>query len=183
MCSYNEFLEAYNNPNITTHDIRRTHHLNSKKYSRIRTKALQNGDIPAVRHMNQENAKYYTKTSNGDYQVQKTTNGKKRIIGRFPNETTAQKIVKACIEHNWEITPIKNLIRLLEVKPKNYTCINGVWVIQKSIEGKNTVFNSFSSKRVDEATVIDIVDFYREMNWNENLKDYVKNCVLNGEVL
>lgn len=128
MCTYNEFVTDYNNPNLTTHDVRRVNGLNSNQYSKLRAKALKNKDIPPVRHMNNNNAKYYTKTTNGDYQVQKTINGQKTIIGRFSDEKTAKEIVNACIDVNWDTAKIKCLIDLKEIKPKNYTKINGCWV-------------------------------------------------------
>lgn len=173
MCNYKDFVNDYNNPNLTAHDVRRINNLNSKQYGKIRAIALTNGDIPKVRHMNHTGAKFYTKTSNGDYQVQKTINGRKTIIGRFKDRDTAEEIVTACINHNWQLNEIKGLIDLKKIKPKNYTCINGCWVIQKSVNGKNVVFNSFSTKVVDEETVLDIVDFYRSIDWNLSYKDEV----------
>lgn len=173
MCNYQDFVTDYNNPNITAHDVRRINNLNGKQYQKIRKLAIRNGDIPEVRHMNQTTAKFYTKTRNGDYQVQKTTNGKKIIVGRFKDQNTAEEVVSACINHDWRLNEIKGLINLKKIKPKNYTNINGCWVIQKCINGKNRVFNSFSCKSVDEETVCDIVDFYRSVDWNENYKDKI----------
>ena len=172
MCSYNEFVEAYNDPKLTTHDVRRVKGLNSNKYCRLRAKALKNGDIPEHRNIIQDNAKYYIKTTNG-FQVQKTINGHKIIVGRFKNEKTAQEIVKACIDAEWDLNKITNLIRLKEIKPKNYSCVYNSWVIQKSINGKNTIFNRFSKNKVDEQTVIDIVDFYRANDWDYSLRSEV----------
>ena len=173
MCNYKNFVTDYNNPNLTAHDVRRIHNLNTKRYSEIRNLAISKGDIPEVRHMNQTTAKFYTKTRNGDYQVQKTINGKKLIVGRFKDQTTAKEVVTACINHNWQVEEIKGLIDLKKSRPKNYTCINGYWVIQKSVDGKNTVFNSFNMDKVDEATVVEIVDFYRSVEWNKNYKDKI----------
>lgn len=174
MCSYNEFVEAYNNPNITSHDVRRIKNLNSKQFSRLRETAIRNGDISPVRHMNSHGAKFYTRMGNG-FVVQKTFNGKKMIVGRFPNENTAKMVVDACIRNNWKLDNIKSLIEDLSVKPKNYSLVNGYWVIQKSVNGCNVVFNIFNSRFVDECTVSDIVDFYRENDWDYSLKDEVYN--------
>lgn len=173
MCKYKDFVNDYNNPNLTAHDVRRINQLNGKQYSKIRNTAIKNGDIPQVRHMNTTDAKFYTRTRNGEYQVQKTIDGKKIIVGRFKDQDTAREIVNACINNNWELNRIKGLIDLKKIKPKNYTCINGCWVIQKSVNGQNIVFNSFSVNRVDEETVMDIVDFYREHDWNLDYKDVV----------
>ena len=91
MCEYTDFIEDYNNPNITAHDVRRINNLNSKQYQTLRNTAISNGDIPATRHMNKTTAKFYSKRNDGCYEVQKTTDGKKLYVGRFPNETTAKK--------------------------------------------------------------------------------------------
>lgn len=183
MCNYNSFVNDYNNPNLTAHDVRRINKLNGKQYSRIRAIALTKGDIPKVRHMNTTGAKFYTRTSNGQYQVQKTINGKKTIIGRFKDRDTAEEIVNACINHNWQINEIKGLIDLLEVKPKNYSRVGDCWVVQKSINSKNVVFNSFNINLINETKVLEIVDFYRNHNWDIGLKNYVKHKILNGEQL
>jgi len=180
MCTYNEFVEAYNNPSLTTHDIRRKYQLNSNKYSKLRRKALNNGDIPSVRHMNNTNAKFYTKTVNGDWQVQKTINGKKTLYGVYESRNLAEKVVNACITVDWEYDKVKGLIDLLSVKPKNYSCINGYWIIQKYIKGKNVVFNTFSADLVDESLIIGAVEFYRSVGWDIDYRNYVKSNVLKG---
>ena len=125
MCSYSKFVKDYNNPTLTTHDVRRINGLNGNKYSKLLAEALQNGDIPENRLIHNTNAKYYVETSTGVYQVQKTINGKKIIVGRFKNKKTAEEIVSACIEKNWELDNVKVLIDLKRLKPKHYTCING----------------------------------------------------------
>ena len=175
MCSYSEFVEAYNNPHITGHDVRRIKGLNGNQYSKLRAKALRLGDIPAHRYMINPNAKYYTKTPTGDFQVQKTINGRKIIVGRFADEETAKEIVDACIKVDWDIKQIDYLIKWKGVKPKNYTVNNGRWIIQKSINGRNVAFNTFLQSKVDEDTIIDIVDFYRENDWDLTLKDKIKD--------
>lgn len=173
---YNDFVEDYNNLNITAHDVRRINNLNSKQYSNLRQRAIKNGDIPAVRHMNQRTAKFYNKNDDGTFNVQKTINGKKIYVGRFPNETTAQKVVKECINHNWEINEIKPFIEECKVKPKNYTCINGYYIIQKSINGQNIVFATIHQSKVDEDIVKSIVDMFRNVSWNINYKDEILGC-------
>ena len=114
-----------------------------------------------------------TVNDKGDFIREFVVNGKKIIVGRFKDRDTAEEIVTACINHNWQLNEIKGLIDLKKIKPKNYTCINGCWVIQKSVNGKNVVFNSFSTKTVDEETVLDIVDFYRSIDWNLSYRDEV----------
>lgn len=170
---YQDFIEDYNNPNLTAHDVRRINNLNSKQYSNLRNIAIKNGDIPKTRHMNQTTAKFYTKRKDGSFEVQKTIDGKKIFVGRFPNETTAKKVVKECINHNWQVNEIKPLIDEYKVKPKNYTCINGYYIIQKSINGRNTVFATIHQNKVDENTVKKIVDMFRKVSWNINYKDEI----------
>ena len=176
MVDYAKFVVDYNNPNITAHDVRRINNLNAKQYSRIRAKAVKNGDIPPVRHMNKTNAKFYIKTKYG-YQVQKTINGEKTIIGNFKEEKTAKKIVEKCKEHNWQINEIQKYIEDNKTKPKNYSLVNGYWIISKTINGVRTVYNIFNKKEVDEATVRKIVDFYRSVSWNFNYKQKVLEMV------
>lgn len=173
MSIYNDFVEDYNNPNITAHDVRRINNLNGKQYSNLRQIAIKNGDIPSVRHMNQTTAKFYSRRKDGYYDVQKTTNGKKLYIGRFPDENTAKKIVQECIKHNWQINLIKPFIDENKVKPKNYTCINGYYIIQKAINGKNTVFMCTHQDKVSQEIIEEIVDEFRKVHWNINYKDEI----------
>ena len=170
---YEDFIEDYNNPNITAHDVRRINNLNSKQYSNLRNRAISNGDIPLVRHMNQSTAKFYYPRKDGGFDVKKTINGKKLYIGRFPDEDTAKRVVAECIHYNWSVNKIKPLIDDLRVKPKNYSLINGYFIIQKSINGRNTVFATIHNSRVDEETVKCIVDEFRRVEWNINYKDEV----------
>ena len=175
MSSYNQFITDYNNMNLTAHDVRRLNRLNSKQYCKLRNLAINNKDIPAVRHMNHTGAKFYFKNKNGEYQVQKTINGKKTIIGRFTDEETAKKVVQECIEHNWEINKIQDIIDLNRIKPANYSLVNGYYIIQKTINGKNKVFNVFNAKEISEETVKEIVEFYRNVSWNEEYKQIVED--------
>jgi len=170
---YNDFVSDYNNMNITAHDVRRINNLNSKQYCNLRNMAIRNGDIPKVRHMNQTTAKFYSKRSDGYYDVQKQIDGKKLYIGRFPDENTAKKVVKECIKHNWEINKIKPFIDDNRVKPKNYALVNGYYIIQKAVDGKNTVFASIHQDKISSDVVEDIVDEFRRVNWNIGYKDAI----------
>ena len=171
MTIYEDFVEDYNNPNITAHDVKRINNLNSREYSEIRNLAVANGDIPSTRHMNYLNAKFYSKRSDGYYVVQKQTNGKKLYVGRFASEEVAKMIVRKCIEHNWHINEIKDLIDLHKVKPKNYSLVNGYFVVQKSVNGRNKVFATINKSKVDEVTVKGIVNEFRCNDWNESAKE------------
>lgn len=172
---YDDFVSDYNNMNITAHDVRRINQLNSKQYSRIRNQALNNGDIPPVRHMNKTNAKFYCKRKNGLYEVLKTIDGKQVSIGKFANEDTAKKVVCECIKCNWEINKIKNFIDVNRVRPKNYSIVNGYYIIQKTIDGQNIIFASIHSSKVSVEMVEDIVEEFRKVDWNVNCKESILN--------
>jgi len=175
MSIYTDFVEDYNNPNITAHDVRRINNLNSKQYTNLRNVAISNGDIPEVRHMNQTTARFYSKRNDGYFDVQKTINGKKLYIGRFPDEDTARQVVRECIKCNWEVNKIRTFIDENKVKPRNYSLINGYYIIQKSINGRNTVFASIPASKVSQSVVEDIVEEFRRVEWNIGYKDEVLN--------
>lgn len=161
-------MKDYNNPDITAHDVRRKHNLNSKQYSNIRKVAIRNGDIPPVRHMNQTTAKFYSKRADGYYDVQKVINGRKIYVGKFPDQNTAETVVEMCKSVNWDLTRIN--LNALKMMPKNYTLINGYYVIQKSINGQNKVFATIHETKIDESTVQAIVERFRICGWNMSCK-------------
>ena len=169
---YLNFVNDYNNPELTTHDVRRLNKLNSKQYSKIRNLALTRKDIPMVRHMNRTNAKFYCE-KNGVYEVIKNINGKKTFIGKFNDEGTAQKVVRECIKHNWEINKLKNFIKKYKIKPKNYSLVNNYYVIQKFINGQNIIFACIHHDKVSEETVEAIVKEFRKVDWNIKYKDSI----------
>lgn len=174
--SYADFVEDYNNWSLTAHDVRRINNLNSKEYSRIRKLAIKNGDIPPVRHMNQTNAKFYSKTIDGNWTVQKQFKDYYKYIGKFPNRESAEFIVNKCLNTNWELTEeIKNDIEKLKCKPKNYSIVNGYYVIQKSVNGKNKVFCRIKQSVTDEDTIRAVVDRLRDVDW---IEDYVPSILI-----
>lgn len=76
---YEEFVNSYNNPEITGEDIKRLNGLNSRQYSNLRRKALDNEDISTPRHMNATGAKFYTKNKNGEFIVKKNNSAAKQF--------------------------------------------------------------------------------------------------------
>ncbi|WP_458454390.1 hypothetical protein [Methanobrevibacter sp.] len=166
---YSDFVEDYNNTKITAHDVRRINNLNGKQYSNLRNMAVNNGDIPPVRHMNSTKAKFYSKTVDGVYTVQKTINNRKLFVGRFPDEETARLIVDKCLEVEWELNRIQDIIDLHKIKPKNYSLVNGYYVIQKSINGVNKIFATIKQSNVTVDVVESIVGELRRNNWNEQM--------------
>ena len=172
MCNYQAFITDYNNPNITAHEVRRKHNLNSKQYSNIRKLAIHNGDIPPVRHMNNTGAKFYNRNGKG-YEVHKTINGEKIYVGKFPTEEVAKEVVGLCIEHNWQVNEIQAYIDEVKCRPKNYTIINGYYIIQKSVNGANKVFCTIHQSKISEDDIKAMVDLFRSLSWNINCKDYV----------
>ena len=166
---YNSFVEDYNNPNITTHDVRRINHLNSREYVNIRNMAITRGDIPKVRHMNSNNAKFYCKSSDGNYTIQKQYAGVYKHICKVSTEEDAKYIVRLLLKTNWVITDeIQAEINRLKVKPKNYSVVNGYYIVQKSINGKNTIFCSIRTDLVDEETIKLVVERFREVDWDKS---------------
>ena len=161
---YDQFVKDYNNPNITGEDVRRRCGLNPHRYSEIRQIAINNGDIPSVRRMNRTDAKFYTK-QNEAYVVKKQFGNECLVVGRFPNQSTAELVVEECKKHNWKINEIRDFIDEHKIKPRNYSFTNNQYTVQKSIKGKNVVFC-----RVDtESTAQKVVSELRKCNW-----DYAK---------
>lgn len=165
---YERFVEDYNNKKITSNDIKRKNKINNKQYTKLRNKAIKNKDIPDKRYANRNNAKYYTKNKNGTYKVQKTIQGNKKIIGTFHNEKTAKMIVTRCIEVDWSINKIQSLIDLYKVQPKNYSLVNGYYVIQKVINGQLKTFYRVKQSETTEEEVKEWVNVLRECNWSLN---------------
>lgn len=170
---YDDFVVDYNNMDLTAHDVRRKHQLNSKQYSKIRNTALKNNDIPITRHMNQTDAKFYYKGVDGYYHVEKTINNTKQLIGTFADEKTAQKIVRLCKKENWNLNNIQECIDLNKIKTKNYSLVNGYYMIRKTVNGVNKVFLTVHQSKVDEETIKDVVDCFRSVNWNMNYRDEI----------
>lgn len=171
MCNYQEFVNDYNNKEITAHDVRRKNKLNSKQYSKIRKIAIRNGDIPPVRHMNQTTAKFYSKRQDGYYDVQKYIDGKKLYVGKFPDKHTAELVVDLCKSVDWNMNEMN--LDNLKVLPKNYSVVNGYYVIQKSVAGVNRIFATIHTSRIDEETVKEIVKRFRCIGWNLSCKNDV----------
>ena len=159
---YDGFVEDYNNPQLTINDIQRKYGLNCRRLAEIQSIAISNGDIPEVRRMNRTDAKFYTKTDNG-FIVKKQFGNTCQFIGRFEDESTAELIVNKCKEVNWNTSVIADFIDAHKVKPANYTCSNGSYIVQKSINGKNTVFCKLS----DESTAQKVVKELRKCNWDK----------------
>lgn len=174
MCDYESFVEDYNNLNITTHDVRRIHSLNSREYCNVRKLAIENGDIPKTRHMNKTNAKFYSKRKDGTYDVQKQYKNKKLYVGRFPSEEIAKKVVEKCIQTDWVISgELEFFINENKCKPKNYSIVNGYYIIQKSINGKNKIFAVLKCDDWTENEIELIVSRFRKVKWNKILSEKI----------
>ena len=158
---YDEFVEDYNNPQLTLDDIKRRYGLNCKRFAEIQQLAIGNGDVPAVRRMNRTDAKFYTKTSNG-FVVKKQFGTTCNFIGRFEDEETAKLVVNKCKEVNWNTSQIADFIDAHKIKPANYTCSNGQYIVQKVIDGKNTVICKVNNESVAQKVVKEL----RKCNWN-----------------
>jgi len=160
---YDDFVRDYNNPNITSEDVKRYNQLNSHRYLEIRNIALNRGDIPPVRRMNRENAKFYTVNENGEYIVKKQFGHTCIFVGKFSNQTTAETVVQKCKDVNWNINEIRDFIDEHKIKPKNYSLVNNAYTVQKSIDGQNIVF----CRVADEDTAKKVVSELRNCNWDK----------------
>ena len=161
---YDNFINDYNNPELTGEDIKRLNGLNSRQYSNLRRIALKNGDINTPRHMNTTGAKFYTKTKNGDYIVKKQFGHKTILVGRFADEETAQMIVRKCKTVNWDLKLVSNIIDENKIKPKNYTCVNGYYIVEKKMQGKRVIFCRFK----EESQAKYMVQQLRKNNWDKS---------------
>ena len=166
---YEDFVKDYNNPNITGEDVKRLNGLNARQYSHLRAEALSNGDISSPRHMNTTGAKFYTKTKNGDFIVKKQYGHKTVLVGRFSDEETAQKIVALCKAVNWDLNKINKVIDENKIKPKNYTYVNGYYIVEKRINGERIVFYRCR----DEAVAIHLVNELRKNDWDKSKVDLI----------
>ena len=166
---YEEFVEAYNNPNITGEDVRRLNGLNPRQYSYLRAEALHNGDINVPRHMNSTGAKFYTRNKNGEFIVKKQYGHKSIVIGRFSEEITAQMIVALCKAVNWDLDRISNVIDENKIKPKNYSKVNGYYIVEKRINGERVVFYRFKQ----EVQAIHMVNELRKYDWDKSKVDLI----------
>ena len=159
---YEEFVNSYNNPEITGEDIKRLNGLNSKQYSNLRQKAIENGDITTPRHMNTTGAKFYTKNKNGEFIVKKQFGHKTILVGRFPDEKTARMIVSLCKTVNWDLTQISHIIEENKIQPKNYSRVNGHYIVEKKIDGERIIFCRFKQ----ESQAKYMVQQLRKNNWD-----------------
>lgn len=109
--SYEEFVELYNDRNISTDDIKKV--IGRKNYIRYREKALKDNDIKQrpsnLRFGRQLDCyKYYHyDKSRGAYRVHKVKNGKYISYGFFNTEEEAKQRVEFCKKHNWNEEEIR----------------------------------------------------------------------------
>ena len=71
------------------------------------------------------------------------------------------------------INEIKDFINSNKVKPKNYSIVNGYYIVQMQVNGVNRVFASVPVDRVDEEVIKQVVDEFRRLHWNIGYKDEV----------
>ncbi len=161
---YEDFVNDYNNPEITGEDVRRYNKLNPKQYSNLRAEALKNGDISSPRHMNTTGAKFYTKNKKGEFIVKKQFSSKTIIVGRFADEKTAKMIVEICKTVNWDLDRIQNIINEHKIQPKNYTVVNGYYIVEKRINGERIIFCRFKQESQAKQMVTEL----RKYNWDQS---------------
>lgn len=100
---YDEFVEMYNNYDVSVKEIKRK--VGGNAYSRYRKKAIKNGDIKQ-RPFNlrfKENYKFYHYDKDMEkFRVRRVINGKYISYGFYDDEETAQKVVARLKEVNWD---------------------------------------------------------------------------------
>ena len=86
------------------------------------------------------------------------------MVGRFPDEETAQMIVGICKTVNWDLNRIAHIIEEHKVKPKNYTEANGYYIVEKQINGERIIFCRFK----EESKAKQMVEKLRKNNWDQS---------------
>lgn len=177
---YCRFVECYNNPDIAAKDIENKLELNHNQYLKLRKEAIKNDDINEVRHRNYENSKYYRKNNKtGYFEIVKKINNETIYISSFESEEIAQKIVKKCIEHQWNITEIESIIEANKVKSKYYTYRDGFYNIQRKVNGKMTYFCRFQDKKITK----EVIKKLEEHEWDkQKLPIIFKELCINVKV-
>lgn len=129
---YDEFIELYNNPEITVDDIRKKLGWRTKIYNDARTQALADGLITDRRTINSiKNCKgrptkekhqpkyyYYDRLHNKYVIVKRYYVNKEHIViyyGRYDKEETAQMIVEELKKVDWDKKQLNDIKKRLEV--------------------------------------------------------------------
>lgn len=94
---YYEFIEAYNNPNITKRELLKKLDWSQNQYNQAREQAIKEKKIPEIRRP--KKFKYYRRNKTG-YIVEKRTQGK-IIRGYAHTEKEAKKLVEYLHKHGW----------------------------------------------------------------------------------
>lgn len=88
---------------------------------------------------------------------------------KFHDEKTAQMIISKCKIVNWDIRRISYIIEENKVKLKNYTQVNGYYMVEKKINGEGIVF----CRLKEESEAIYLVEELRKTNWNLSKVDEI----------
>ena len=84
------------------------------------------------------------------------------MVGRFPDEKTARMIVSLCKTVNWDLTQISHIIEENKIQPKNYSRVNGHYIVEKEIDGERIIFCRFKQ----ESQAKYMVQQLRKNNWD-----------------
>ncbi len=100
---YDEFVELYNNYDISVIDIKKR--IGAKAYTRYRKKALDNGDIkqrPFNLRFNEHYKYYHYDKSMEKFRVRRVIDGKFISYGFYEDENVARKVVEKLKSVNWD---------------------------------------------------------------------------------
>lgn len=73
-------------------------------------------------------------------------------------------IVSLCKSVNWDLNQISETIDEHKIKPKNYTYVNGYYIVEKRINGERIVF--YRGK--NELEAIHLVNELRKNDWDKS---------------
>lgn len=101
---YYEFVELYNNPEITKTELLKILDWNLNQFNPAREQAIKDGLVPEIRKPIK--GKYYYQTSNGNYVVTRDT---KEIFVRayLHTKEEALALIKYLEEHGWTMDNVE----------------------------------------------------------------------------
>lgn len=161
-----QFIELYNNPEITAHQLKQKLGLNNNNYRKLKEKTGLTGRRNIIK------GKHYTKTQNGRIAINKRINGKKEYLGMYKNKEEAKKVIEVCEKHNWDINhpEVQETIKKHRKQTKHYSKINGRYYVYKNINGKRIYYDHFKTKQDAE----DCVRLLEKLEWNKTVYDQLK---------
>ena len=162
-----KFIELYNNPEYTAHEIKQILGLNNNNYRKLKEETGLTG-----RRNTCTQGKHYSELKGGKVAINKRIKGQKIYLGVYRNKKEADKVINICKEHDWDINnrEVNETIQKYRVLNRNYGLINGRYYVYKNIKGKRVYYDSFSI----EQDAIDCVRLLNRLDWNKTAYDSLK---------